>query len=177
MGRPRKNPLPETTVATELPTGEIVDTQSLIDEIEQLKREKAELLEAATTEGKPAPNALSAILEQQANMLQTLVGHAVVDKNKEYRSKINQKYVFTDERKAQIEDILRQYMDKGIEWKWNDDAPTVTFSRKIKVRRWDKEVEAWTYDTARKLESLHASTADRYFHIRLKAMTSVDKGA
>ncbi len=143
------------------------ENQALLDEIAQLKREKAELLQ---TQVDAQPEDAMEYLKQQNLELMKAVGNlvnkgntAVVDPGPLKRRADGftaKAYVLTDERKAQVVAIFDKYEGKGVEYKFDDKSGSVTFRKKVKVRIFDKENEVWTREDAWKSESVHCSSSD-----------------
>lgn len=142
------------------------DNQALLDEIAQLKREKADLLETQI-DAKP-DDAMEYLKAQNAEMMKALAG--VINRSnqpidpgarKSIKSQLYGKpYTLTAERKAQIEAIFKQYEGKGVEYNFDDKSGSVTFRKTVKVRVYDKENEVWTRENAWKSESVHCSSSD-----------------
>lgn len=144
------------------------DKTALLQEIEDLKRQNAELT-ATQVDAKP-DDAMQWLKDQNAVMMQALAGvikngNQVTDpgalkSRKGLPENYGKAYKLTDERKAQVSAIFARYEGKGIEYKYDDKSGAVTFRRKVKVRVYDKENEVWTREEAWKSESVHCSSSD-----------------
>lgn len=68
-------------------------------------------------------------------------------------------YILTDARKKEIEGLLEQFKDKGLEYKF--EGGSVSFRKKIRVKTYDKETESWVKEDAWKAESVHTSSLNQ----------------
>lgn len=131
-----------------------VNTQELLDEIAQLKREKADLMKTQV-DAEPA-DALAYLKVIAAGMSPVSSTPGV----KKVPQGYGQPYTLTEQRKEQIIEIFKKFEGKGVEFKFNDVDGSVTFRKKIKVRVYDQENEMWTREEAWKAETVHCSSSD-----------------
>ncbi|MDE2233468.1 MAG: hypothetical protein KGJ90_05155 [Patescibacteria group bacterium] len=160
MGRHSK------TVMEKLNNAEAI-TNDLVAENEQLRQQLA-LLQEEKREAQPNDVSLAVVLAQQAEIMKNIAGNTVPKVN--FKQTLNQPYVLSAERKQEIEDILAQYAEKGIVYKWDKDSPSVTFRRKIDYRYYDKEAEGYVRDKRFVYESFHASVPNAHIKARLADM-------
>lgn len=168
MARPKKKPDMEIIDTA----GKSVDTnaamQELIDEIAELKREKSERSTAAPqTAGNDAAAALLQLLTKGVSIQPADPSYAA------FKSKLNQKFTLTDQRKAEIEAIITEAGAGKLQYMWDKDAPSITIRRNIFRRVFDKDTEAYVKMEAVISESVHASQDDRTFRYRIKEMLSI----
>ena len=159
-----------------------IQVQELIQEIADLKREAAE---RSSGDAVQAPNGN----DVNAALLTFLQKGAVHTAPVDYKKSLNKTFKFTPERKAEIEAIFKGgyaekqkngtiktvsfVEDKGIEWVWDKEAPSVTFRKPATIRQFDAELNMWVKAKIWVSESLHASTEDQTFKHRLKELCSV----
>jgi hypothetical protein len=125
-------------------------------EAEQLREEKAQLAaRLADLEGRDIDSDPRQAL---TDLIKSITGAVPAKKGDNVR-KVHEPYVLTEARKAEIEKLLEQFKDKGLEYKFGDQS--LTLRKKIKVRRWDEEAKAHVIEEAYKSESVHCSSLDR----------------
>ncbi len=142
-----------------------LQVQELMQEIADLKREAAE---------RPAAIApVTTAQDTNAALLAFLTAGAISTKPLDYKLTLNKPYTFTDERKEAIEAMMRPYAEKGLEWLWDKNSPSVTFRKQATIRTFDAELNMWVKAKIWVSESLHASTSDQSFKHRIKELCSV----
>lgn len=173
MARPKKKPEMDIIDTA----GKSVDMnaamQELIDTVAELKKELAETNNDRTVPlGSP-----SAGNDAAAALLQLLTkGVSIQPADPSYaafKSKLNQKFTLTDQRKAEIEAIITEAGAGKLQYMWDKDAPSITIRRNIFQRVFDKDTEAYVKMEAVISESLHASQDDRTFRYRIKELLSI----
>lgn len=171
MARPKKKPEMDIIDTA----GKSVDTnaamQELLAEIAELKREKREKSErnvsAPQTTGNDAAAALLQLLTKGVSIQPADPSYAA------FKSKLNQKFTLTEQRKAEIEAIITEAGAGKLQYMWDKDAPSITIRRNIFQRVFDKDTEAYVKMEAVISESLHASQDDRTFRYRIKELLSI----
>lgn len=177
-GRPKKIQDAETLDQQSSVHPEPVQTQELLDEIAELKRE---LSERATIEQSPvkAVKAPPADANDVMNALASLIakGASVQPSDPTYaafKAKLNQKFVLSDVRKEQIETLIREAGAGKLQFQWDQTgAPSITFRRNIFIRSFDADLEAYVKAEVAVTESIHASQDDRTFKLRIREMLSL----
>lgn len=144
------------------------DREALLEEIAELKREKAEL--ASTQIDSPPDEAMDWLKAQNMELMKALgniatrsnqaVDPGPLKSRKNLPAGYGKPFVLTQERKDEISDIFATYEGKGIEYKFDDKSGSITFRRKVKVRVYDKENEVWTREDAWKSESVNCSSSN-----------------
>lgn len=145
------------------------ENQALLDRIEQLEREKAELVK--TQIDSEPDDAMAYLKAQNAEMMKALasvvargngqpVDPGALKSRKNLPSGYGAPYVLTPDRKAQVQAIFAKFEGKGIEHKFDDASGSVTFRKKVKIRVYDKDNEVWVREEAWKSESVHCSSSD-----------------
>lgn len=172
MAKPKKETTPIETAGA--PADE--DRQSLLDEIAQLRAEKAELVKTQfDAEPDDAMSYLKAIAGAVAGRAGAPAGvaHGTPARAKNLPEGYGKPYVLTDERREQVASIFEKYAGKGLEYKIDDASGSVSFRKKIKIRVYDAETETWVREEAWKSESVHLSSSDVTINKLIKFMLLV----
>lgn len=151
------------------------DRQSLLDEIAQLRAEKAELV-ATQVDAEPedAMSYLKAIAGAVAGRAGApLAQHGTPARSKNLPEGYGKPYVLTDERREQVAAIFDKYSGKGLEYKIDEVSGSVSFRKKVKIRVYDAETETWVREEAWKSESVHLSSSDTTINKLIKFMLLV----
>lgn len=170
---PKGYPKKKEAIAATAPDNAL-NTQELLDEIAQLKREKAELVKTQVdAEPDDAMAYLKAIAGAVAGGQGKPLPHGTPVRAKTLPEGYGKPWVLTDERREEVAAIFDKYAGKGLEYKIDGNSGSVTFRKKIKIRVYDKETETWTREEAWKSESVHLSSSDATINKLIKFMLLV----